>query len=37
MHQIDFSKGLFQKAIFTRKMNFGFQNRTTSTEMQAVD
>jgi len=34
MHQIDFSKGLVQKASFKRTMNLGFQNRTTLLEIE---
>ena len=34
VQQLDFTKGLVQKGSFTRKMNFGFQNRTTVLEIQ---
>lgn len=37
MQQIDFSKGLIQKSNFTRKINFGFQNRTASLEIETVN
>lgn len=37
MQQIDFSKGIVQKSNFTRKMNLGFQNRTTSLEIESAD
>jgi hypothetical protein len=37
MQQIDFSKGIVQKSNFTRKMNFGFQSRTTSLEIETTD
>jgi len=37
MQQIDFSKGIIQKSFFKRKMNLGFQNRTTLLEIETVD
>jgi hypothetical protein len=37
MQQLDFSKGIVQKSNFTRKMNFGFQNRTTVLEIETTD
>ena len=37
MQQIDFSKGIVQKSNFTRKMNFGFQSRTTSLDIETTD
>jgi hypothetical protein len=37
MQQIDFSKGIVQKSNFTRKMNFGFQSRTTVLEIETTD
>ena len=37
MQQLDFSKGIIQKSNFTRKMNFGFQKRTTILEIETTD
>ncbi len=37
MQQIEFSKGIVQKSNFTRKMNFGFQNRTTAIEIETTE
>ena len=34
---LDFSKGIIQKSNVTRKMNFGFQNRTTVLEIETAD
>lgn len=37
MHQINYSKGIVQKAYFRRVTNLGFQNRTTLLEIEAGD